>query len=109
MENRLFKPGAKLGQSFDHRVAKRLTFVGPRLGALFDVVGSVLNKHRYNVFTGWRHARIHDRWNHDVDVGAGGEVAVLGFVVGPFQVIDARRDGDVAPQIVAPFATSEPR
>ena len=64
------------------------------------VVGRVLNEAGDDVLARWRDARIDQRRDDDVDVGRSGELAVLGLVVGRLQIVDARRDGDVAPQDV---------
>ena len=44
------------------------------------------------MLAGWRHGRIGQTRNHDIDVRMAGVIPVLGFVISALHVIEAGRD-----------------
>ena len=85
-----------LRQRLDHRVAERHSLLFPV--AAFELEGRVLHVDRHHVLALRREAGIGERRDCDFQIRLLGEIAVLGFVEGAFEIINLRTDVDAAAQ-----------
>src|SRR5262245_31308743 len=97
----VFEARTELLDHVANRVTEGFALLGPFLGPLFDLIRSVLHEDGHHVLSGRRDARVYRGRKYDVHEGPPREGAVLGVVVRPLEVVDRRRDGDVALEVQA--------
>src|SRR5271163_2813709 len=83
-DDEIFQVGRELGNGVNDGVAEGFALLVPCAGG--ELVGRVLDETRKDVFSGRSDGGVGERWDHHVDVGASGKLAVLGLVVGALHV-----------------------
>ena len=100
VENDVANVGEVAGQHVYNRVAERLALVVRPL-PVGQFVRGVLHEAGHDVLAGRGHVGVNHRGENDIHVGLAREVAILGVVVGAFDVVEVGADGDSPGQMAA--------